>query len=136
MEYRTYKFDLNVANYLGWQEKVLNFWQRVWNTLVLVFWLLVLFSAEAVVPRYSVEKVFLEISQNLQENTCATISFLIKLPASDREKKGTLAQVFSSEFCEISKNTFFYRTPPVAAFVSDYLIICFKIVTAQYSSTK
>ena len=25
-------------------------------------------------------------------------------------KKGTLAQVFSCEFCKISKNTFFYRT--------------------------
>ena len=23
--------------------------------------------------------------------------------------------VFSCEFCEISKNTYFYRTPPVAA---------------------
>ena len=30
-------------------------------------------------------------------------------------KKETLAQVFSSEFCEISKNTFFNRTPPMAA---------------------
>ena len=30
-------------------------------------------------------------------------------------KKETLAQVFSCEFCEISKNTFSYRTPPVAA---------------------
>ena len=30
-------------------------------------------------------------------------------------KKGTLAQVFSCEFCEISKNTFSYRTRPVAA---------------------
>ena len=29
--------------------------------------------------------------------------------------KETLAQVFSCEFCEISKNTFFYRTPLVAA---------------------
>ena len=29
----------------------------------------------------------------------------------------TLAQVFSCEFCEISKNTFSYRTPPVAASV-------------------
>ena len=29
-------------------------------------------------------------------------------------KKETLAQMFSSEFCEISKNTFSYRTPPVA----------------------
>ena len=30
-------------------------------------------------------------------------------------KKETLAQVFFCEFCEISKNTFSYRTPPVAA---------------------
>ena len=30
-------------------------------------------------------------------------------------KKETLTQVFSCEFCEISKNTFSYRTPPVAA---------------------
>ena len=36
---------------------------------------------EAVVPSCSVEKVFLEISQNSQENTCARVSFLIKLQA-------------------------------------------------------
>ena len=30
-------------------------------------------------------------------------------------KKETLAQGFSCEFCEISKNNFFYRTPLVAA---------------------
>ena len=30
-------------------------------------------------------------------------------------KKETLAQVFSCEFCEISKNTFFHRTPLMAA---------------------
>ena len=29
----------------------------------------------------------------------------------------TLAQVFSCEFCEVSKKTFSYRTPPVAASV-------------------
>ena len=42
-------------------------------------------------------------------------------------KKETLAQVqvFSCEFFEISKNTFFYRTPPVAASeVSN--VICIK----------
>ena len=33
-------------------------------------------------------------------------------------KKETLAQVFSCEFCEISRNTFSYRTLPVAA--SDF----------------
>ena len=36
---------------------------------------------EAVIQRCSVKKVFLEISQNLQENTCARVSFLIKLQA-------------------------------------------------------
>ena len=33
---------------------------------------------EAVVQRCSAKKVFLEISQNSQENTCARVSFLIK----------------------------------------------------------
>ena len=32
-------------------------------------------------------------------------------------KKESLAQVFSCEFCEIFKKTFFYRTPVVAASV-------------------
>ena len=39
-------------------------------------------NTEAVVQRCSVKKVFLEISQNSQENTCARASFLIKLQAS------------------------------------------------------
>ena len=33
---------------------------------------------EAVVQTCSVKKVFLEISQNSQENTCARVSFLTK----------------------------------------------------------
>ena len=60
----------------------------------------------------SVEKVFLEISQYSQENTCARVSFLIKL-----QKKETVAQVFSCEFCKISKNAFFQRTTLVATSV-------------------
>ena len=55
------------------------------------------------------EKVLLEISQNSQENTCA------KPEACNFIKKETLAQVFSFEFYEISKNTFFHRTLLVAA---------------------
>ena len=75
---------------------------------------------EAVAQRCSVKKVFLEILLNSWENTCARVSFLIKLQAEPYSfiKKETLAQVFSCEFCEISKNTFSYRTPPVAA--SDF----------------
>ena len=49
-------------------------------------------------PEVSVKKVFLEIFQ-----ACNFI------------KKESLAQVFSCEIFEISKNTFYYRTPPVAA---------------------
>ena len=38
--------------------------------------------------------------------------------------KETLAQVFSCEFCEIFRNTFFCRTPVVAAFVSECSYPC------------
>ena len=73
------------------------------------FWAIFELQSEAVAQRCSVEKVFLEISQNSQENTCARVSFLIKLQAQTCNfiKKETPAQVFSSKFCEISKNTSF-----------------------------
>ena len=60
--------------------------------------------SEAVVQRCSVKKVFLNIFQNAQENTCAKVYFQIKLQLV---QKKSLAYVFSCEFCEISKNTFF-----------------------------
>ena len=53
--------------------------------------------------------MFLEISQNSQENTCATVTFLMKLQteACNFIKKENLVHVlFSCEFCEVSKNTF------------------------------
>ena len=124
-------------------------------------------------PEVFCKKVFLEISQNSQENTCARVSFLIKLQASGffwipfflivevfflhilyefhqikfnvmkytlncvlwnslKEifhsvsshlvKKDTLAQVFSCEFCKISMEIFFYRTPPVRVFVITFRV--------------
>ena len=59
-------------------------------------------DTEAVVQRCSVKNMFIEISQNSQENTC--------------------------EFCEIFKNNFSYRTPPVAAFVDSQ---CFLFLPQQ-----
>ena len=44
----------------------------------------ILVDAEAVARRCSVKEVFLEILQNSQENTCARVSFSIKLQASGR----------------------------------------------------
>ena len=61
-------------------------------------------SPEAATKGVPCKKVFLEISQNSQENTCVRVSSLM---ACNFLKKETLAQVFSCEFCEISKNTFF-----------------------------
>ena len=46
-------------------------------------------KSEAVARRCSVKKMFLEISQNSQENTCARVSFSIKLqgPATLLKKR-------------------------------------------------
>ena len=68
--------------------------------------------------RCSVKTVILKISQNSQENTCAKVSFLMKLQASTC-KKETLAQVSSCELCEISKSTYFTEHLWVTAFVFD-----------------
>ena len=62
-------------------------------------------NPKAVAQTCSIKSVFLEILQSSQENICARVSFLIKL---------ALAQMFSCKFCEISKNTFSYRTTLVA----------------------
>ena len=60
-------------------------------------------NIETVAQRYSVKKVFLEISQNSQEHICTGVSFFIKLQAEACNffKKEALAQMISCEFCEI-----------------------------------
>ena len=40
-------------------------------------------------------------------------------------KNETLAQVFSCEFCKISKNTFLHKTPLVAPSVLSYFMVFF-----------
>ena len=79
---------------------------------------------EAVVWICSVEELYLEISENSHECTCARKSFLMKLQVLYRNqssksrdwflheacnfiKKEFLAQVYSFEYCKISKITFF-----------------------------
>ena len=41
--------------------------------------IIIILHSEAVVQKCSVKKVFLEISQNSQENTCVRVTFLIKV---------------------------------------------------------
>ena len=62
--------------------------------------------------------MFLEILQKFtSKRLCQSLFFnkVTGLWPSTLLKKKTLALVFSCEFCEISKNTFSQRTPPVAA---------------------
>ena len=85
----------------------------------------VLFYNKTLLSRSILKEVFCKKgvfrnSQNSQENTCVRIFLKIKLQteACNFIKKKTLTQVFFCEFCKISKNTFSYRTPLVAA--SDF----------------
>ena len=84
--------------------------------------------------RCSVKKVFLETSQNSQENTCARVSCL------NLRKKEMMAQVFSCGFCKISKNTFFARAPQVAAsyfhYVPVWVIFVIRLGTVHFIIAK
>ena len=64
---------------------------------------------EPVAPKFSVKKMPLQISQNLQENNCTRASFLTKLQAEFFHfiKQETLVQVFFCEFCETFMTTYF-----------------------------
>ena len=75
--------------------------------------------------------MFLEILQDSQENTCARASILINLQRPATLWKWRLVQVFSCEFCEISKNTFFNIKPTVSA--SEFRKLChfYKIFTKK-----
>ena len=68
-------------------------------------------------------EVFLEILDYSHENTCTRVSVLIKLQASTFNfiKKEALAQMFSCEIREISKDTFF--TAHLRATASVYTLI-------------
>ena len=72
-------------------------------------------NPEVVARRCLVKKMFLNISQNSLENTCTRVFF---------NKVEALAQAFSCDFCEISKNTVFYRTFPVAASLNRGCLHC------------
>ena len=64
---------------------------------------------EAVVQRCSVKKLLLEISQKSQENTCARVSFLIKLQAwlATLFKKRLWHRCFPVNFVKFLRTPFF-----------------------------
>ena len=70
-------------------------------------------SRPEVFCKIRVLKNFVKVTRKL---LCQRLSFnkVAGLSAATLLKE-SLAQVFSCKICEISQNTFFYRTPPVAA---------------------
>ena len=71
------------------------------------------------------------ILKNFAISTFVVVTlFLIKLvnkvnKVNDFIKKETPTQMFCCEYCEIFKNSSFYRTPTVAASVRDFLMKTF-----------
>ena len=80
------------------------------------------YYSEAVVRRCSIKKgVLRNFAKLTGKHLCQSLFFnkVAQLwPTTLLKRRETLAQVFFFEFCEISKNTFCYRTPLMAA--SDY----------------
>ena len=66
--------------------------------------------AEAVIERRSMKKMFLKISQNLQENNCAEV-ILVTLQVRDLHlyKIETPTQVFSNEFAGVFRALILYN---------------------------
>ena len=79
----------------------------MWNDNINCF-----LEIEAIAQRCSVVTVFLELSQIHRKSPVPKYLFV---------KKENMVQVFSFAFCEISKNTFSYKTTPVAASVEIVL---------------
>ena len=72
---------------------------------------------EAVIQSCSVKSVLRNLTKFTGKHMCQSLLFnkIAKFNKFLLIKKETLAQLFSCEFCEISKNTFSYRTPLVSA---------------------
>ena len=67
-------------------------------------------------PRGVTEVVLRNFTKFTEKHLCQGLFFnKVAGEACNFIKKETLIQVFSCEFCEISKNIFSYRTPPVTA---------------------
>ena len=74
--------------------------------------------------------MFLEILQNLKENTCARVSFFSKVACNFFRQRDSSTGV-SCEFCKISKNMFF--TEHLWAAASDCIEYTFRIYILLHS---
>ena len=90
-----YRYYLSLTNQLIFP------WKLTGTLIIILRW------TEGVAQRCSVKKVFLEISQNSQENTCARVSFLIKLQTWGCFWMEDILNLYKKN--EISELTFSYK---------------------------
>ena len=107
LDRRTIKLDKNIMNS--------KFTKSHQCSLERLYWLKLILNSnpdpEAVAQTCSVKKVFVEISQNSQENIYVRVSFLIKLPAWDLQpapllKKRLWRRCFPVNFVKFPKTPF------------------------------
>ena len=96
-----------------------NWWYILENVLTETLWNSPCAEAVSRSEVFCKKGVLRDFAKSAGERLCHRVSFLVQLQASACSfiRKETLPQVFSCEFYKISKNTFRYRTPPVAASV-------------------
>ena len=86
-----------------------------------------LLCTEVVVQRCSLKRCSQKYLKTYRKTACQILFFNkvegLRPVISCSLKEKTLAQVLSCKYCENSKNTFSYRTPPVAASVCSFCII-------------
>ena len=95
--------------------------EKLWNIrpLFCEFNLVIMVNTEAATGGVLFKKVFLEISQNSQENICVRVSFLIKKRPAHLLKKRPWHRCFPVNFVKLLKTPFFSRTSPVAASINS-----------------
>ena len=89
------------------------------------------FITVAVVRRCSVKKVFLEITQNLQKNTCARVFFFIKLQASSLRPATLLKKRLWHLYFPVSF-AIFLRTPFLAEHLWKRLLWLVKLTEESW----
>ena len=89
---------------------------------------LAILVTKAVVLKRSIKK---DVLTNFAKFTGKPVAEIPSPTACNFIKKESLAQVFSSEFCEISSNTFFHRTPLLAASVVTLVFLLVTLISIR-----
>ena len=90
------------------------------TTLLLINSIHLLFYSLEIQRRF-IQTKYSTVSETVARR-CSVKKIVLKHATTNFFKKETLTQKFSCEFCEILKDIFFQRTPPVDA--SDFFLLC------------